>query len=1031
MSDAKTADRSELFTPQVFTIAAGAPFAALIARQLLAEHARDPLRLAATTVLLPNRRATRTLAEAFLRESGGSATVLPRLLPLGDLSAEDLAFQPEEPGTGGALALELRPAIGEMRRRFLLSHLVQRWLGNVRPAHQVTATAVLALADDLARLLDELATHQVSLRQLEELVPDRFATHWGDSVVFLDILRKNWPEILADESAVDPGTRRNAILSATAAAWQRHSPGPVLAAGSTGSIPAVARLLKVVARLPRGRVVLPGLDETLCTGEALRKTVAGDPQHPQHGLLRLLAELAVEPAAVQRWPGSPAPGPRHALLSLAFRPPVLTEGWRQQGENADAAQRAQWRRGLAGVVWLDCPHPRGEAEAIALALRRTLRRPGRTAALVTPDRALARRVAAELGRWGLAVNDSAGDPLTRVPALVLLSLLANAAADGLAPVSLVALLKHPLAASGLAPAAFRRDARRLETLLLRGPRPAGGPLGLARTLRRAVCEAKFDWEKEALRRLRPWLARVLQGLRPFLRLFSDSKARRPLGQLLQAHIAAAEALASSDSASGASRLWSGDDGEAASFALSELRAEADLLGEIAVADYAGLFAALFAGRAVRPRWGSHPRLFLWGPLEARLQAPDLMVLAGLNEGTWPAAVDPGPWLNRPMRKALGLPAPEQRIGQAAHDLWQGLASRRVLLTRAAKAEGTPTRPARWLLRLAALAKALGVERSLRRYDAAALGLRDGIDGDVTLLPPAVPPAPTPPREARPRKLPVTAVEQWMRNPYALYAQRILKLEKLAPLDEDPGAPERGRLVHELLESFVAAHPAGVPAGAEAWLDEALEEQLSRLQDRPGLALTWRPRLRRALQTFVQLERARRPLLAQLLAETKGSLLLPAPGNGPGGVFELTAKADRIELHRDGGLVVVDYKTGKAPKQKDVLAGLAAQMPLEAAMAVRGAFPGLAAGRIAALEIWQLGGGREDGITTYPRGKEAKGATAEDLAESALAGLQALVVRFDDPATPYLAHPRPGAVRFDDYAQLARMGEWQVPEDEQS
>jgi ATP-dependent helicase/nuclease subunit B len=1025
MSAAKTAQTAQVFAPQVFTIAAGAPFADLIARQLLAETAGDRLRLADVTLLLPNRRATRTLSEAFLRESGGQATVLPRLVPLGDLAADELAFQAEEPGTAAGLSLDLRPAIGEVRRRFLLSHLVRKWLQLMRPGQGTAAAAVLALADDLARLLDELGTHQVSMRQIEELVPERFAAHWQDSVVFLDILRRTWPAILADEKLVDPAQRRNAILSATGALWQRQPPGPIVAAGSTGSIPAVAQLLAVVARLPQGRVVLPGLDEELHRGEVLRKTVAADPQHPQYGLVRLLGELGIEPKAVQRWPGSPAPGPRHDLLSLAFRPPVMTDGWRQQGEAADETQRALWRRGLAGLVWLDCPHPRGEAEAIALALRRTLRRPGKTAALVTPDRGLARRVAAELGRWSLVLNDSAGQPLTRTPPMVLLSLLATAAAEGLAPVALTALLKHPLASGGLQPAAFRREARRLERLLLRGPRPAAGATGLLRALRHAVEAAQQPWQREQLGRLRPWLARVLRALRPFLRLFGEASGPLPLTLLLDAHLAAAEALAKSNSASGANRLWSGDDGEAASLALAEIRAEAARLDPIPAADYPALFDALLAGRAVRPRWGSHPRLFLWGPLEARLQAPDLTILAGLNEGTWPAAVDPGPWLNRPMREALGLPSPEQRVGQAAHDLWQGLSARRVLLTRAAKAEGTPTRPARWLLRLAALAKSLGIERSLRRYDAEALGLADGLDRAAEVPPPAIPPAPRPPLEARPRKLPVTAVEMWMRNPYALYAKRILRLEKLDPLDEDPGAPERGQLVHGLLEAFVRAHPGRIGDGAESWLHHELERLLRALDDRPGLALTWRPRLRRAMQNFLRLERERRPELRGLIAETTGSITLA----GPAGPFELTAKADRLELRRDGAVTVVDYKTGKPPKQQDVVSGLAAQLPLEAAMVLRGGFAGVTAASVAALEIWRLGGGRDDGITSYPGGKEAKGATPDDLAASALEGLCALIARFDDPATPYLAHPRPGSVRYDDYAHLARVGEWQVKEDE--
>ena len=1010
MRDAKTAAR-----PKVFTIAAGAPFADLIARQLLSETAAEPLRLAAYTLLVPNRRATRTLAEAFLRQSEGAATVLPRLVPLGDLSPDELAFQAEEPGTAGALALALKPAIGELRRRLDLSRLVRHWLERHRPHTLGSAASVLGLADELARLLDELATHGVSLAGLERLLPEELAGHWQENVAFLDILRRAWPEHLKEQQALDPAERRNAILAATAAAWQREPPGPVVAAGSTGSIPAVAHLLATVARLPEGRVVLPGLDET--KDGRLVEGAAGDPQHPQHSLVRLLAGLGVAPQEVQRWPGSPAPGPRHEILSLAFRPAALTEGWRALGESATPVQRARWRRGLAGVLWLDCPHPRGEAEAIALALRRTLNRPGRTAALVTPDRALARRVAAELGRWGLVLNDSAGQPLVRTPPLVLLSLLAEAASERLGPVALMALLKHPLTAGGLSPAAFRREARRLERLVLRGPRPAPGAAGLVRALRRAL-QAAQPRQREALLPLRPWLARLLRALRPFLRLM-ESGERLPLAVLIDAHLAAAEALAATEREPGAKRLWAGEEGEAASLALQELRSEAEHLGGIAAEDYAGFLSAVLAGQVVRPRWGTHPRLFLWGPLEARLQAPDLMILAGLNEGTWPALADPGPWLSRPMRQALGLPAPEQRIGQAAHDLWQGLAARRVLLTRSAKVEGAPTRPARWLLRLAALAQSLGVAGSLRRFDAEALGLTDALDRPEHLAPAAAPPEPRPPVAARPRRLSVTQVETWLRNPYAIYARRILRLEALPALDEDPGAAERGQLVHGLLEAFARAWPGPLGEDAAAWLQAALERQLELLDDRPGLALTWRPRLRRALRGYLELERARRPQLQALLAEQEGRLVLP----GPAGPFELTAKADRLEQRLDGSVAVVDYKTGQPPKQQEVLSGLAAQLPLEAAMLLAGGFPGISAESVAALEIWRLSGARGDGITVYPGGRGAAQPTPDGLAALALAGLKALVERFDDPATPYLAHPRPAVVLYDDYRHLARVDEW--------
>jgi ATP-dependent helicase/nuclease subunit B len=270
------------------------------------------------------------------------------------------------------------------------------------------------------------------------------------------------------------------------------------------------------------------------------------------------------------------------------------------------------------------------------------------------------------------------------------------------------------------------------------------------------------------------------------------------------------------------------------------------------------------------------------------------------------------------------------------------------------------------------------------------------------------------------------VETWLRNPYEVYARRILRLEALPALDEEPGAAERGQLVHGLLERFARAWPGALGEEAATWLEAALEDQLERLDDRPGLALLWRPRLRRALRGYLEIERARRPQLQLLVPEQEGRLVLP----GPAGPFELTAKADRLELRLDGSVAVVDYKTGQPPKQHEVLSGLAAQLPLEAAMLLEGAFPGLVAQSVAAFEIWRLSGGRGDGITLYPGGRSTAGQPTPDaLANAALAGFKALVERFDDPATPYLAYPRPAVVRYHDYRHLARVDEWLIAEED--
>lgn len=995
---------------QVFTIPPGVPFVDCLAAGLLARAGGDPLALAAMTVLLPNRRAARALGEAFLRQGEGKALLLPRLVPLGEVDAEELLLTAEELLQDPAAALALQPALPPLRRQALLSRLVEAWARASGVA--LSGAGVAELAQELAALLDEAENNEVPLAGLADLVPARYADHWQGTLKFLSLISETWPGLEAAEGALSPATRRRRLLEIQAEAWRRAPPGaPVIAAGSTGSLPAVARLLAVVARLPRGEVILPGFD--LAAGPTLWTAIREDPAHPQHGMALLLETLAAKPADVRLWPGAPPGAPRAPLVQAALRPAAMTDSWR---DLAQAAPLAAWRAALDGLAWIDCPGPREEATIIALKLREALETPGRTAALVTPDRALARRVRAELLRWGLAIDDSAGTPLDQTPPAVLLRLLAAAAAEELAPVPLLALLKHPLASGGEAPASFRAKARRLERLVLRGPRPAAGFAGLKAAILAAGREPEAD--KTAFEALAAWIDHLAALLQPYLDALLPQVAAP--ADLLRVHLTAAEALAASDSESGATRLWRGEAGEAAAELFASV-IEAGDFPPLAPADWPAWLDLLLRGQAVRPRWGSHPRLAIWGPLEARLQQADLMILGGLNEGTWPAESDPGAWLSRPMRAALGLPSPERRVGQAAHDVAQALAAPSVLLTRAEKVEGAPTLPARWLLRLEALVRTLGLEQSLVRWRATDLGWCDLLDRPPGPPQGARPPEPRPPVELRPNRLSVTRIETWMRNPYAIYASKILRLEPLAPLDEDPSAAERGLLVHRVLERFAKSFPDRLPPDADQALHKILEEELEGEAVRPGLALLWRPRLRRIADWVLATERERRPLLRRVLAERAGEIAI---ARADGSDFRLTAVADRLELGEDGRVTIVDYKTGAPPKDAELVAGRSPQLPLEAAMLEQGGFADLATAEVAGLEFWHLTGGAEAGKVRPVK------AELETLVADAYQGLCDLIAAFDDPATPYHAWPDVAwKPRFDDYALLARVPEWAPGEED--
>ena len=970
---------------RVFTIAAGENFSDQLVEGLLHRHGGDPLALNRVTLLLPTRRGMRAVRDGFLRQTGGRATLLPRMHAIGDVDEDELLLDPLH----GDDVFALPPAITALRRQLLLLHLIARRRG-IDPVQSAP------LARELADLLDRLQTEDVPLAALEGLVPGDLAAHWQETLDFLTLLAAPWQELLAVEGCMDPAARRNALLRAQAERWRQSPPlGPIVVAGSTGSIPATAALIAVVAHLPQGAVVLPGLD-TFADEETW---AAVDQSHAQFGLRQLLGRIGVDRAIVEPWQrggaeggmGGDAESPRHHLLREALRPTETTEHWRQLPALPSAA--------AAGLVRIDCADPIEEAGVIALCLRRALETPGRTAALITPDRGLARRVAVELKRWRIVVDDSAGLPLAATPPGSFLALTAEMLGSGLDPVNFMATLKHPLAQGGQGPGALKATARDIDRNALRGPRPAPGFDGLADAL--AAARHMPDRAMALLDDLSSHGAEALS-------LF----ARRgvPLVDLLSAHVRFAEWLATDQG--GQCRLWTGEAGEAAMRFIADLLAAAAGLPVMAGAGYATLLSSLMVGQVVRPAFGLHPRLHIWGPLEARLQQADLVLLGSLNEGTWPAGAEADPWLSRPMAARMGLPAPERRIGLAAHDFSQAACASEVILTRAAKVEGTPTVPSRWLLRLEQVMQATGLMLD-RKMPEALRGWYEQMD-DAGPPQPVKAPECRPPVAARPRRMSVTQVETWIRDPYAVYARHILGLRALDPIAADPGAADYGNVVHHALEKFAKNYPTDLPTEAEGILLEMGRQAFGEQLDRPGVRAFWWPRFQRITTWFLAQEAARRPAILPLATEAKGQLTLP----GLAGSFTLTAIADRIDRLADGSLSIIDYKTGVVPSERELHRGEAPQLPLEAAIALAGGFLDVPAGAVSTLSYWRVSGGREAGEI-----KEIK-TDGGDLAQAAQAGLVSLIAHFDDPGTAYLARPRPAiAPRFSDYDHLARIKEW--------
>ena len=975
--------------PHLFTIAPELPFAdalvdGLLYGGLIALPEDDPLALSRVTILLPTRRACRALGEAFLRQSESGALLLPRIRPLGDLDED-------EAGTSAvAEGGDLPPEMAPLSRQFLLARLI---LARETEGHVDQA---MRLAEELGGFLDQAQSERLDLAGLNGLAPERHAAHWQEVLDFLILLTEHWPRILAENDAMDGAARRSAVLDGLTETWRRTPPpGPVIAAGSTGSLPAVADLLAVIARLPEGCIVLPGLDENL-DEESWR---ALGPSHPQYGLKQLLTRIGAARGDARAWPapniaaGSAA---RAALIGEAMRPAETVGAWRDMAPIDPEA--------LADLTLCECATASAEAGVIALRLRASLTREGATAALVTADRALARRVAAELKRWHIEIDDSAGAPLAKSAPGVFLRLCARLIAERAAPVAFLAALKHPLSAGGEAPENFRRMVRAVERAVLRGARPEPGLDGLERSLRAAGEDKAADW-----------LAAIAAAAAPLMATIDRPAA---LTQIVRGHVAFAEWLAASATENGAERLWAGEAGEAAASFMAELAESAGHAPDLPGREYPALLDALLEGRVVRPRFGGHPRLFIWGPLEARLQRADVMILGGLNEGSWPPEPDADPWMSQAMRAEFGLPSHERRIGLSAHDFAQCCAAPELMLTRARRVEGEPTVPSRWISRLKTVLSPAGLDRQIIQESHSWMRWRELLDAPQSVPQPAAPPAPRPPLKARPRRLSVTQIETWLSDPYAIYARHILGLRALDEIDVDPSAADKGNIIHGILDRFIGEFPDAMTAAALPRLLALGREEFQRFAQVPGVMAFWWPRFERIAAWFVGNEIAWREGAQPVASDVSGSLILQAPG----GEFTLHAKADRIDRLKDGGLAIIDYKTGSIPTEPQVAAGRRPQLSLEALIAEAGGFENVAAESVLQLAYWRLAGGEPAG-EMKPLKQDAG-----DLAAEAGAGLLDLIAEFDDPDTPYHPLPRPEAMpSWNDYEHLERVQEWSSSE----
>ena len=944
----------------------------------------DNLALARTTILLPNRRAVRSVRDAFVRASGG-ALLLPRLTALGDLDDElmpELAESAED--------LTDNPVVPPLERTIRLMPLIERWQQQTGRSRAKVET--WRYAEALGRVLDLMQLYDADPRGLAGAVDTDLARHWQHTTAFLDIVAQHWPQALAQAGLADHAQQRQAFLQRMTQRWRAQAPDhPVVAAGIAAAEPVTAKLLGVIARLPRGAVVLPGLDLDM-TAEDWSALQPHHP-HPQVPLKLLLDGMSVARAEVDDWSESSVsdgPAARSPLLAHAFAPPERTADWVSAEIGEEMA---------AGLHHVEAANPAGEAMAAALALRRALETPGKSAALVTPDRELARRVAAQMRRWGVEIDDSAGTPLSLTPPGAFMRLALEAAASGFAPVPLMALLKHPLAGPGPqedgnddARADWLRRVRRLD-LILRGVRPARGLQGTTNRLYAGTAKAADRDE------LIVWWKEIAEKLRPVAALFQ----RRKTGDLAAVAAVLRELISGLSDA----RFWNGPAGRAAADILGDLERYGSDGGPARAADLPALFGAVLGGIAVRPSYALHPRLAIYGLLEARLQRADLMILGGLNEGVWPPADTFDPWLPPKVREVLGLPPPGRALSLSAHDFVQGCGAAEVLLTRAERDASAPTVTSRFWLRLQAL---LG-ERFTEDEELAALSAQMDRSAEHR---PAARPHPAPPAKDRPRKIRVTEVETLRADPYQFWAKHMLGLQKLDSLGEDAGPRERGTIVHELLEEL--CEEGGLHD--EVQRAEKIAEKLKRYSDHPLLGALWQPRVDRMLRWAAE-------QMGEVEAEGWRIAGVERGGTLSAAGVTLSGKADVI-FERGGSYGIADYKTGAPPPAKRIDAGYADQLALLAWMAEAGAFEGVPGGGVSEIAYWRLSGGETEGRIT--RSGTVRGdhpwSDLQPYLEEARERFRRTAARWLTGEAPFTPRLRPEFAPYNDYAQLARVAEWE-------
>ncbi|MGI9388897.1 MAG: double-strand break repair protein AddB [Boseongicola sp.] len=973
---------------RVFGVPPGADFPAAVVDGILNRIADQPPEALARVQIIVNTQRMRRRLVSLLQS--GPARLLPRI----DLITEAGRLIP---------TAELPDVVPDLQRKLDLARLIEPLLeSGAAPAPR---SALFDLADSLAGLLDELHSEGVSPNEILNLDVGDHSEHWVRSLQFFRIVQAYLAETGA--SSQDLEARRRAATEMVVETWRFRPPEtPVLVVGSTGSRGTTFELMKSVASLPQGAIILPGFDNSMPKHVWSLLTDCDQPleDHPQYRFAVILKSLGLAPSDVLTWPTTVPDAARNQLISLSLRPAPVTRQWRREGpEIGDLIPVTK------NLSLIEAPQQRDEAQAIAVALREAVSNE-QTAALITPDRTLGRRVAAALARWNIEPDDSGGRPLSLTPPGRFLRQVALMMGELPTAENVVALLKHPLTRTGSGDRGEHLlTTREFELMLRKGATGIVSPGAIQ----------KFQKKQTGRDEWCAWLIDIIASF--------GSPVAPTLGAISARHIALAEQIAQGPSGDGSGDLWDKETGRKALEACEGLAQEAVANYKATLFDYRQLLDAALQADDARDPDGAHPEVMIWGTLEARAQGAELVILGGLNEGTWPARPEPDPWLSRSMRRSVGLLLPERQIGLSAHDYQQAVAAESVILSRSCRDSESETVPSRWLNRLTYLLNGLPDQNGsvaldqMRTRGTRYLSIAAALDRPGQEVPARKRVAPAPLSAVRPKSYTVTEIEKLIRDPYAIYAKHVLALKPLDPLRPEPSAALKGTVFHEILNRLIDRGPFANQAEFEKLLLALADEELFKSVRWPQFRALWRGHLVAIAPMLAEKELARQSLVKSLRCEVKGEMKLP------GSPFSVRGKADRIDRLMDGRLAIYDYKSGGAPTSKQVR-HYQRQLLIEAVMAEHGGFDETEPAEVSFVGHIGLNRSTKDDHIDLAE-TEIKGVTVDFRTSTILRELHQLLDHFDQDKSGYMPRRAMEKVRWEgDYDQLARFGEWADTDD---